>query len=255
MPDISPGEPRNGRIVTFYSYKGGTGRTMALANVAWILASSGNRVLAADWDLESPGLHRFFAPFLDSSVPDAAGVVDLVRRYEWAAQESEEAERLRVHIPAHAQLQQYVLQVRNWTFPGGGSLEFLSPGKQNRDYLATLSALDWDNFHETLNGGEFIDAVRADMRRHYDYALIDSRTGLGDLADVCTFLTSSSTASRCPPRAWRVPCTWPVGSRRSTAGAAYASCRYLCAWMSSRRTVRRRAGCSPSGCSATCRRT
>jgi hypothetical protein len=186
MPDISPGEPRNGRIVTFYSYKGGTGRTMALANVAWILASSGNRVLAADWDLESPGLHRFFAPFLDSSVPDAAGVVDLVRRYEWAAQESEEAERLRVHIPAHAQLQQYVLQVRNWTFPGGGSLEFLSPGKQNRDYLATLSALDWDNFHETLNGGEFIDAVRADMRRHYDYALIDSRTGLGDLADVCT---------------------------------------------------------------------
>ena len=30
-----------GKIVTFYSYKGGTGRTMALANVAWILASNG----------------------------------------------------------------------------------------------------------------------------------------------------------------------------------------------------------------------
>jgi len=186
MIDMPFGEQRNGRIVTFYSYKGGTGRTMALANVAWILASNGKRVLAADWDLESPGLHRFFAPFLEGSVPEAAGVVDLVRRYEWAAQESEEEERLRIHIPAHAHLQQYVLQLRNWTFPGGGSLEFLSPGKQNRDYLATLSALDWDNFHETLNGGEFIDAVRADMRRHYDYALIDSRTGLGDLADVCT---------------------------------------------------------------------
>ena len=186
MPEAPSGESRNGRIITFYSYKGGTGRTMALANVAWILASSGKRVLAADWDLESPGLHRFFVPFLDRSVPDAAGVVDLVRRYEWAAQDSEEAERLNTHIPAHAQLQQYVLSLKNWTFPGGGSLEFLSPGKQNRDYLATLSALDWDNFHETLNGGEFIDAVRADMRRHYDYTLIDSRTGLGDLADVCT---------------------------------------------------------------------
>jgi cellulose biosynthesis protein BcsQ len=33
-----------GKIVTFYSYKGGTGRTMALANVAWILASSGLKV-------------------------------------------------------------------------------------------------------------------------------------------------------------------------------------------------------------------
>ena len=47
-------ENRNGQVVTFYSYKGGTGRTMALANVAWILAANGNRVLVVDWDLESP---------------------------------------------------------------------------------------------------------------------------------------------------------------------------------------------------------
>ena len=39
---------------------------MALANVAWILAANGKRVLIADWDLESPGLHRFFQPFLES---------------------------------------------------------------------------------------------------------------------------------------------------------------------------------------------
>ncbi|MFD3933510.1 ParA family protein, partial [Streptomyces sp. NPDC058614] len=31
--------------MTFYSYKGGTGRTMALANTAWILAANGKRVL------------------------------------------------------------------------------------------------------------------------------------------------------------------------------------------------------------------
>ena len=51
-------EGRDGRIITFYSYKGGTGRTMALANTAWILAANGYRVLAADWDLEAPGLGR-----------------------------------------------------------------------------------------------------------------------------------------------------------------------------------------------------
>ena len=45
----------DGKIVTFYSYKGGTGRTMALANVAWILASNGLKVLVVDWDLDSPG--------------------------------------------------------------------------------------------------------------------------------------------------------------------------------------------------------
>ena len=59
---------RNGTVVTFYSYKGGTGRTMSLANVAWILAANGKRVLAVDWDLDSPGLHRFFHPFLPPSV-------------------------------------------------------------------------------------------------------------------------------------------------------------------------------------------
>ena len=49
-------ESGQGQIITFYSYKGGTGRTMAMANVAWIIASNGKRVLAVDWDLESPGL-------------------------------------------------------------------------------------------------------------------------------------------------------------------------------------------------------
>ena len=51
-------EHRNGRVLTFYSYKGGTGRSMALANVGWILASAGKRVLLIDWDFEAPGLHR-----------------------------------------------------------------------------------------------------------------------------------------------------------------------------------------------------
>jgi MinD-like ATPase involved in chromosome partitioning or flagellar assembly len=55
---------KGGRIITFYSYKGGTGRTMALANAAWVLASNGKRVLMIDWDLEAPGLHRYFHPFL-----------------------------------------------------------------------------------------------------------------------------------------------------------------------------------------------
>lgn len=54
----SPGE-----IITFYSYKGGVGRSMALANIACLLGQkqedNGN-VLMIDWDLEAPGLHQFF---------------------------------------------------------------------------------------------------------------------------------------------------------------------------------------------------
>src|SRR5713226_7815368 len=62
---------RPGQIITFYSYKGGTGRTMALANVAYMLAKdSGNKgVLMVDWDLEAPGLHRYFGDLLHTRFP------------------------------------------------------------------------------------------------------------------------------------------------------------------------------------------
>ncbi len=46
-------------IVTFYSYKGGTGRTMAMANIAGLLSRRGKSVLVVDFDLESPGLWRY----------------------------------------------------------------------------------------------------------------------------------------------------------------------------------------------------
>lgn len=69
----------SGQITTFYSYKGGTGRSLILANVAWILASSGKRVLTVDWDLEAPGLHRYFEPFMaDPQLTRSDGVIDLV---------------------------------------------------------------------------------------------------------------------------------------------------------------------------------
>ena len=41
-------------IYTFYSYKGGAGRSMALANVARWFYLQGLRVVMIDWDLEAP---------------------------------------------------------------------------------------------------------------------------------------------------------------------------------------------------------
>jgi MinD-like ATPase involved in chromosome partitioning or flagellar assembly len=47
-------------IVTFYSYKGGVGRSFCLANIGTLLANWGYQVLCVDWDLEAPGLHHYF---------------------------------------------------------------------------------------------------------------------------------------------------------------------------------------------------
>ncbi len=180
---------RDGRIVTFYSYKGGTGRTMALANTAWILAANGKRVLAVDWDLEAPGLHRFFHPFLDPATLGATtGVIDLITEYAWAAtspaQRAEDWHRDYARIQPHAV--SLTPEALGWEFPQGGTLDFVSAGRQNREYSATVSTFDWDNFYDRLGGGHFFDALREDMKTNYDYVLIDSRTGLSDIADICT---------------------------------------------------------------------
>jgi MinD-like ATPase involved in chromosome partitioning or flagellar assembly/tetratricopeptide (TPR) repeat protein len=178
-------ENRDGQVVTFYSFKGGTGRTMALANVAWILAANGKRVLVVDWDLESPGLHRFFAPFIEpEAFKTAGGVVDLIRAYEWATLRGE-------HEDEHwherfARVRNYAFSLNWHEFPAGGQLDFLAAGRQDRNYLQLLASLNWDNFYDRLGGGQFFDALRTDMKRQYDYTLIDSRTGLSDIADICT---------------------------------------------------------------------
>ncbi|WP_144126882.1 FxSxx-COOH system tetratricopeptide repeat protein [Catellatospora sichuanensis] len=177
-------EARRGEIVTFYSFKGGTGRTMAVANVAWLLGAAGKRVLAADWDLESPGLHRFFHPFLDvSRLSATGGVIDLIREFDHATTADEPREPS--WYAHYAQIERYALPL-NWTFARGGSVHLLSAGRQNRDYATQLGDLNWEEFYERRHGGRFFDALREDMRRHYDYVLIDSRTGLSELADICT---------------------------------------------------------------------
>src|SRR4051794_16575664 len=66
-----------GTITTFYSYKGGVGRSMILANTAALLAKWGYRVLCVDWDLEAPGLRLYFKTWL---VP-RPGLTELIQAH------------------------------------------------------------------------------------------------------------------------------------------------------------------------------
>ncbi|ACU69461.1 putative ATP/GTP-binding protein [Catenulispora acidiphila DSM 44928] len=177
---------REGRVLTFYSYKGGCGRTMALANTAWILAANGRRVAVIDWDLESPGLHRYFpAPVLDPTALNGnLGVIDMVRDFEWAASRDEVPDPAQWYMD-NARIRDLAISLR-WPFPGGGCIHFVSAGLQNRAYSAAVGSLDWDRFYADLGGGRLFDAMRRDMIENYDYTLIDSRTGFSDVADICT---------------------------------------------------------------------
>ncbi|WP_157269924.1 KGGVGR-motif variant AAA ATPase [Azohydromonas aeria] len=178
-----------GRVITFYSYKGGTGRSMALANMAWILAAGGKRVLVIDWDLEAPGLHRYFKPFLiDHELGASDGLMDLIDRYaSEAIRPLAEGESLPPDwwLPL-ADIGEYVLSVNFPHFPSGGGIDLLPAGRQSETYAVKVSAFNWQNFYDRLGGGGFLDAVRRQAQSEYDYVLIDSRTGVSDTAGICT---------------------------------------------------------------------
>jgi len=181
-----PADGPLGNIITFYSYKGGTGRSMAVANMAWILASGGKRVLTVDWDLEAPGLHRYFAPFLsDKDLTGSEGLIDLLIEFRDATATGHVGADEDNWHEAYADISSYVISL-DWDFPRGGTLDLLPSGRQGASYSARINSFDWEEFYERRGGGVFLETVKEKMRADYDYVLIDSRTGVSDTSGICT---------------------------------------------------------------------
>jgi len=174
-----------GKIITFYSYKGGTGRSMAVSNVAWVLASNGYDVLLIDWDLEAPGLHRYLRPFLvDPELRSSPGVVDFVwdaARVSVTPADKSQAASLATEFPS---LEDYVVGF-DWDFRGNGSISFIPAGRQDENYAQRVNTFSWQNFYDRL-GGKLLQAEIEAIRKSYDFILIDSRTGVSDTSGICT---------------------------------------------------------------------
>lgn len=69
-------------VITFYSYKGGTGRSLAITQMAACLAHFGRNVVLIDLDLDSPSLHHklsFLGPWVDDGKSPTRGLVDMLR--------------------------------------------------------------------------------------------------------------------------------------------------------------------------------
>ncbi|MER6359507.1 FxSxx-COOH system tetratricopeptide repeat protein [Kitasatospora sp. NPDC001527] len=186
--------PATGTVVTFYSFKGGTGRTMALANLGWILASQGLRVLVVDWDLEAPGLHRYYHPLLvDPELHATDGLIDMLRAYVDEALPGPDrpgpGPDPREWLAAPGRLEQYLCGLA-LDLPDGGRLDLMPAGRQNAAYSAAVTSFNWRSFYTRadVRGAEFLYALRAQWTAAYDYVLIDSRTGVSDTSGICTVL-------------------------------------------------------------------
>ena len=153
-------------IITFYSYKGGVGRTMALANVALILAEQNKRILLVDWDLEAPGLEEYFDKL--NVVPAGKGLIHLL---------------MDVIQGRSTKYTDYLWKIQPQD--GGYQIDLLQSGREEADYYPLLEQFSTSDFFENAGGVE-LEKIRNQWINDYDFVLIDSRTGLSDASGVCT---------------------------------------------------------------------
>ena len=184
----------SGRVITFYSWKGGVGRTMAMANVGVQLARRGKRVLLVDWDLEAPGLDRYFqgpeeanvSQFSTEAPSDITGLLGLLSDAvaDMAQDLPPDAWRRRCGQIALPPLQRLAHKASTASSPQ--PLHLLGSGLRSAEYGTRLQAFSWESFFADMNGGQWIEDLREQWRETYDFILIDSRTGLTDSGGICT---------------------------------------------------------------------
>jgi MinD-like ATPase involved in chromosome partitioning or flagellar assembly len=161
--ELESGKPA---IVTFYSFKGGVGRTTALVSVAWQFATVGKRVCIVDLDLEAPGLGTLLGAESQRGVLDflidviATGKADLSDCHAPAATMEDEA----------------------------GNVDVIPAGQINLLYMEKLSRLDFvgtqtfDNHQSPVQKALtlLLKKIKGELRP--DFILLDSRAGLHDIA-------------------------------------------------------------------------
>jgi hypothetical protein len=200
-------------IVTFYSYKGGVGRSMAMVNVGEVLADLGYRVVLCDWDLEAPGLERYLVdrPSEAEVYRERPGIMDLVLEYKevLASRPSpsvvtEPAPATPPGSPNDSDFMQvgalrlrrpssYAIHIPNPRRTSRGWIRFLSAGRRagewQQKYTEAVRDFDWAEFYRRWAGDAYFDFFRTEIESAEsgaDVVLIDSRTGVTEFGGVAT---------------------------------------------------------------------
>ena len=195
-------------IFTFYSYKGGVGRSMALLNIAYALAGRGRHVLILDMDLEAPGISNFLDrsnELKDMENPAGGDILDLLQVVINTTQLSTEAELLPDDVPSIQVFARSIdrAKIESLT-PSLGKLGRLDVvvADQARDYWERLARLNLASYSRTqllefsLRLWHYTKAQRFPgvplglededpIETPYDYVLVDSRTGITETGGLC----------------------------------------------------------------------
>ncbi len=158
-------EKRKPAIISFFSFKGGVGRTSTLVATALTLARNGHRVAIVDLDLEAPGLATIFLP----DKPDKPGVIDYLLEKKIQGQDW----KLRTHL-----INERILLDDN-----GESIQLLPAGTVDKNYLEKLARLDFQNLVNCELETTMLDMLEELNRgaKELDFILMDARAGFHDI--------------------------------------------------------------------------
>lgn len=172
-----------GEIITFYSFKGGAGRTMALANLAVLASKLSSKVLIMDWDLEAPGLHKFFYKHIAPDKYDnSLGLIDMFLEMEkkiGLLKAKNDIDGIQSVI-SNVDPLKYVIETNL------SGVYLIKAGLFDKSYSERISKFDWLEFFE--KAPDFFKEFSLYLKGKFDYIFIDSRTGFTDTGGICTTL-------------------------------------------------------------------
>jgi tetratricopeptide (TPR) repeat protein len=177
-----------GEITSFYCFEGDAARSVALCNMALLLAARQNAtepVLMIDWDTESPGLHHHFGAHQERGEALRPGLVEYFEacREQLAAlarTAADDEELARLTLEA-IDWQDYVERVDE-----SRSLYLMRAGRFDESYGERADALDWDGLFAACPA--LYRAFAEHMTRSFRHVLIDCRSGRSAAVSVCTAL-------------------------------------------------------------------
>jgi MinD-like ATPase involved in chromosome partitioning or flagellar assembly len=187
---------KNTRFICFYSYKGGTGRSLTLANIAYLLASEGQKVLIMDMDMEAPGQHmtELFHDELPISKP---GLLEmLIERKKILDEQKTFVFDIKDYVRRSSIFDRDISKLSNSnnddeyaTIQASGGIDLLPVSKSvNDEFQANLAGWDWELFYTQYNGEDFLQYLKLVITEAgYDTVLIDSRTGMSEVFFISTF--------------------------------------------------------------------
>lgn len=184
-------------IITFYSHKGGVGRTTAMISYALHLAKEGKTVAIIDCDLEAPGYLNFFDLSEHEELLEGKknGLVEFLCDSQFLGQNDIDVNNYMLNVGARNRGSDYQPALnRIWLVPAGNLNEgvteksaFKSQGRQ--DYLEGLAKLNLGNTQKVIKG--FASLFEQLRSIDVDVILIDSRTGFNDIFGMAAFHLSS----------------------------------------------------------------